>query len=180
MRSSLPCDCCRYRSPGDLNGIGDLKSQLERATISISNNIAEGFERGTNEELVTFLYIAKGSSGEVRSMLRLLARLPRTEGLAPDIDGLLRRVENISRQLGRWLESLKDSAYKGKRFQNTQTRRTAEAARRRDQFLGRIREIQDEAIRAAQCPSGDPARPGDPTGRAASDPRRAPDDPDQM
>ena len=37
-----------------------LRSQLERATLSISNNIAEGFERGTTKELLGFLYIAKG------------------------------------------------------------------------------------------------------------------------
>jgi len=49
-----------------------LRDQLERASLSISNNIAEGFERGTNNELLAFLYIARGSAGEVRSMLRIL------------------------------------------------------------------------------------------------------------
>lgn len=49
-----------------------LRDQIERAAVSISNNIAEGFERGTNQELLTFLYIARGSAGEVRSMLCLL------------------------------------------------------------------------------------------------------------
>ena len=48
--------------------------QLERATLSVSNNIAEGFERGTTNELLCFLYIARGSAGEVRSMLILLGR----------------------------------------------------------------------------------------------------------
>jgi four helix bundle protein len=48
------------------------RNQLENATVSISNNIAEGFERGTTQETLTFLYIARGSAGEVRSMLRLL------------------------------------------------------------------------------------------------------------
>jgi four helix bundle protein len=55
---------------------GDLRSQLQRATLSICNNIAEGFERGTPQELLTFLYIARGSAGEVRSMLLLCERLP--------------------------------------------------------------------------------------------------------
>jgi four helix bundle protein len=50
------------------------RDQLERAVVSISNNIAKGFERGTNEELLTFLSIARGSTGEVRSMLHLLER----------------------------------------------------------------------------------------------------------
>src|SRR5205807_3696452 len=37
-----------------------LRDQIERAAVSVSNNIAEGFERGTTQELLTFLYIARG------------------------------------------------------------------------------------------------------------------------
>lgn len=48
-----------------------FKNQIERASVSIMNNIAEGFERKTNKELKNFLFIAKGSAGEVRSMLEL-------------------------------------------------------------------------------------------------------------
>ncbi|MDO8659457.1 MAG: four helix bundle protein [Candidatus Parcubacteria bacterium] len=48
-----------------------FKNQIERASVSIMNNIAEGFERQTNKELKNFLYISKGSCGEVRSMLNL-------------------------------------------------------------------------------------------------------------
>lgn len=44
-----------------------LRDQVERAAVSVSNNIAEGFERGTNNELLMFLYISRGSAGEVRS-----------------------------------------------------------------------------------------------------------------
>ncbi len=46
-----------------------FREQILRASISIMNNIAEGFERGTKPELKRFLYIAKGSCAEVRSML---------------------------------------------------------------------------------------------------------------
>lgn len=52
-----------------------FKNQIERASISIGNNIAEGFERRTNKELRNFLFIAKGSSGEVRSMLLIALEL---------------------------------------------------------------------------------------------------------
>ena len=53
-----------------------LRDQIERAAVSVSNNIAEGFERGTTQEVLTFLYIARGSAGEVRSMLCMLERIP--------------------------------------------------------------------------------------------------------
>jgi four helix bundle protein len=49
--------------------------QIKRAAVSISNNVAEGSERTTPTEFSRFLDIAKGSSGEVRSMYRLAVRL---------------------------------------------------------------------------------------------------------
>ena len=59
--------------------------QLERAVLSVSNNIAEGFERGTTNELLQFIYIARGSAGEVRSMLSLLLRRPWIKDLKSEI-----------------------------------------------------------------------------------------------
>jgi len=49
-----------------------LLDQLKRAVFSILLNIAEGFERGSNKEFANFLNIAKGSAGEVRSILYIL------------------------------------------------------------------------------------------------------------
>jgi len=46
-----------------------LQDQLQRASVSIMSNIAEGFERGTKQELLNYLFIAKGSAGEVRAQL---------------------------------------------------------------------------------------------------------------
>ena len=71
--------------------LGDLRDQLRRAALSVSNNIAEGFERGTTAELLTFLYIARGSAGEVRSMLRFCERLLRHADFAHQLSRPARR-----------------------------------------------------------------------------------------
>ncbi len=49
---------------------GDLsfRDQIQRAALSVMNNIAEGFERHTKKDFAHFLDVAKGSAGEVRSM----------------------------------------------------------------------------------------------------------------
>ncbi len=49
----------------------DFRSQIQRAATSVMNNIAEGFERRTKKDFAHFLDVAKGSAGEVRSMLYL-------------------------------------------------------------------------------------------------------------
>lgn len=52
-----------------------FKDQIQRAAVSISNNIAEGFERKSNKEFKQFLFIAKGSAGELRNMLYIAKKL---------------------------------------------------------------------------------------------------------
>lgn len=57
-----------YKTFKDCRDFG-FKDQIQRAVVSVMSNIAEGFERGTQQELLNYLYIAKGSAGEVRSQL---------------------------------------------------------------------------------------------------------------
>jgi four helix bundle protein len=123
-----------------------LRDQIERAAVSVSNNIAEGFERGTNNELLSFLYIARGSAGEVRSMLCLLERLRALRELHPAIKPLKTRAESCSRQLKAWAQSIQDSDYKGQRNVNRKTRRVEQAAREREEFL---KELADTRTKAA-------------------------------
>jgi four helix bundle protein len=52
-----------------------FKDQIQRAVLSVPNNIAEGYERKSNKEFKQFLFIAKGSAGEVRSLLYVAKRL---------------------------------------------------------------------------------------------------------
>jgi four helix bundle protein len=105
-----------FTNKADFRGFGDTRNQLERAGVSISNNIAEGFERGSNTELIQFLYISKGSSGECRSMLRLCESSVRFSDFKSEISNLITRAKNISRQLNGWVESLKTSKIKGPKF----------------------------------------------------------------
>jgi four helix bundle protein len=130
-----------------LNGLGDLRNQLERAALSVSNNIAEGWERGTHEELLTFLYYARGSCGEVRSMLRFLSQRDHPE-IGKQLEELLELATNTSRQLGGWLESLKNANGRGHRQRNDATRRLADDTRRQAEFLDYLRRVQDEARRS--------------------------------
>ena len=102
---------------------GDLVNQLRRAVLSISNNVAEGFERGTTNELITFLYIARGSAGEVRSMLRFALRLGALAPCHAHIQPLAAEAESVSRQLRGWLDTLQNSDIEGQRRLNDQTRR---------------------------------------------------------
>lgn len=99
-----------------------LRDQIERAAVSVSNNIAEGFERGTNNELLAFLYISRGSAGEVRSMLCLLERIPSFHSLNNEIGSLKQRAESCSRQLKAWAKSLQDSNFRGERHVNQRTK----------------------------------------------------------
>lgn len=83
----------------------NFKSQIYRASVSIMNNIAEGYERKTNKELVQFLYISKGSAGEVRSMLHLALDLNFIT--KEQSDKLISDVIEISKMLSGFIKALK-------------------------------------------------------------------------
>src|SRR5215210_3715282 len=89
----------RLTATGCLKGHPGLRDQIERAAQSVSNNIAEGFERGTHAELLTFLYIALGSAGEVRSMTYTLTGLQELGNQRTEVEDLRSLSRSISRQL---------------------------------------------------------------------------------
>lgn len=120
-----------------------LRDQIERAAVSVSNNIAEGFERGTTQELFTFLYISRGSCGEVRSMLCLLERLPVFKDSKFEISNLKSRAEGVSRQLRAWADSLQNSDVRGQRYLTNKTRGKSKDAREREEFLKELEQIKN-------------------------------------
>ncbi len=98
------------------------RDQLDRCSLSVSNNIAEGFERGTTNELLAFLYIARGSAGEVRSMLCFFERRPALQDFKSQISDLKSLAESCSRQLRAWADSLQNSEIQGQRHLNERSR----------------------------------------------------------
>ena len=82
-----------------------LSDQLRRSAISIVSNIAEGFERSGNRELIRFLAVAKGSCGELRAQLLLAADLYLTDAGA--CDELRAQAVILSRRLARFIEYLR-------------------------------------------------------------------------
>ncbi len=115
-----------------------FRDQLDRAVLSVSNNIAEGFERGTTNELLQFLYIARGSAGEVRSMLLLKERRARKAdwpaNLKSQVSNLRSMAESCSRQLRAWADSLQNSDIKGQRHLNDRVRKELEDKQRAARF----------------------------------------------
>ena len=118
-----------------------LRDQLERAALSISNNIAEGFERGTTNELLAFLYIARGSAGEVRSMMRILERWKLFSHCRSQISDFINRSERISKQLYGWIESLKNSEITGQRRLDDKARNRYAGKKEREEFLEELRRV---------------------------------------
>lgn len=114
---------------------GDLVNQLRRATLSISNNIAEGFERGTTRELLQFIYVARGSAGECRSMLCILERMGPTAESNTHLHDLKSEFENVSRQLRGWAASLQNSEIEGQRLLSDKTKDDYERKIRKKRFL---------------------------------------------
>jgi four helix bundle protein len=125
-------------------GKASLKDQLERAAVSVSNNIAEGFERGTTQELLTFIYIARGSAGEVRSMFHLLDSVPVFSNFKSQISNLKSLSESISRQLRGWADSLQNSDIKGQRYLTEKTRRENQRKKEREEFLAELRSFRSD------------------------------------
>lgn len=83
-----------------------MRDQLRRAALSISNNIAEGFERETKKELVRFLYFSKGSAGECRNMFNFLLAIEYIN--EENFYEKRNEVLEISKQLGNYIKFLKN------------------------------------------------------------------------
>jgi four helix bundle protein len=136
-----------------------LRDQMERAALSVSSNIAEGFERGTRDELLAFLYIARGSCGELRSQLAFCSRRKLVSNAA---HAELRKLcLSVSKQLGAFAAYLRDRDWKGQRDFTAREKAAREAEEQRAQFMRQLEEItrkaREKRLSNAQPPESTPS-----------------------
>ncbi len=91
-----------------------LVNQIRRASVSIMSNIAEGFERGGNVEFTQFLFIAKGSCGEVRAQTTIAYDQKYIQNV--DYEKITNSCRQVSGMLSNLINYLKQSQYRGAKY----------------------------------------------------------------
>lgn len=86
-----------------------LKDQIRRATVSVVSNIAEGYERESMAELIRYLYIARGSCGEVRAQLYIAMDLKLIR--KNDFDVLFEMADYVIRMLAKLISTTKERKF---------------------------------------------------------------------
>ena len=99
---------------GDFAKDFGLKDQIQRASISIISNIAEGFDRGGDKEFIQFLAVAKGSAGEVRAQLYAAIDLGYIS--SAEFEEASKLVNDIRHLIGGLITYLKGSTLKGYKY----------------------------------------------------------------
>ena len=92
-----------------------FRNQLDRAALSVSNNIAEGFERSTTNELLSFIAIARGSAGEARSMTAVVKDRQKLKPIVQRLQQIRSLAESCARQLTGWSGAVDKLPFEGKR-----------------------------------------------------------------
>ena len=104
----------RLTSEEPFNHDFKFRDQIRDSSGSVSDNIAEGFERGGNKEFIQFLSVAKGSCGETRNQSY---RAFDSNYISQEVlNELLNRTETISRKTANLIKTLKSSDRKGVKF----------------------------------------------------------------
>lgn len=84
-----------------------FRNQMQRAAVSISSNIAEGFEKDSEKDDIRMLHVAKGSAGELRSQLRLATEIQLLA--SQDSQPLIRKCQAVSAMLANLIKAKRRS-----------------------------------------------------------------------
>ena len=115
--------------------------QIQRASVSVMSNIAEGFERGTKDSFVNYLHIAKGSCGEVRAQLFVALDVGYLN--SETFKNLKSLAEEVSRLLSSFIKRVKQSQYGGVQYKKEKTK----AQQEREDFEKWLKEKNEEIRR---------------------------------
>ena len=122
-----------------------FRNQLDRASLSISNNVAEGFERSTTAELLSFITIARGSSGEVRSMMAVVKDRPKLKRYVAALQRIRSLAESCARQLTGWAGAVDKLPFEGRRHISDKQREASQAAQKARDFRTKfLKELKPE------------------------------------
>jgi four helix bundle protein len=104
-----------------------LRDQIQRAAVSINmSNVAEGFERGGNQEFIQFLYIAKGSCGEMRS--QIYVALDQEYIDQTTASGLMATLKRLSAMIKHLIDHLRQSGMRGPKYAGARQTRASETS----------------------------------------------------
>ncbi len=104
---------------------GGFTDQIQRASVSIISNIAEGFESGTRDTFLNYLYIAKGSAGEVRAQLYVAYDIGYLN--IQTFEHLKKKAEEVSKLINSFIRAVKSSPHKGLQRKSEKSKQEADA-----------------------------------------------------
>ncbi len=107
-QKSFDLTLCVYKSLEDCRDYG-FKDQIQRASVSIMNNIAEGYAKRSDKSFKNYLSIAKGSAAEVESMLLLAKGLGYIETDKQKV--LMSKVDEVGKMISGFIRKLSAKDY---------------------------------------------------------------------
>lgn len=144
---------------GDFAHDRGLVDQIRWACVSVMSNTAEGFERGSTTEFVQFLYIAKGSCGEVRAQLQIAHDQRYIE--QPDFERLRGLCRQISSMISNFIAHLQGSSYRGEKTARPQRQVAAAFQQARESLrAAQLANMHSAENRKAGPANASPSVPG--------------------